>query len=432
MSDASLTQDDRGATVRRKSKVIIVAGLLATMSACSDDGESGSASSTSGVETTGVTADATTESSVSPSGPPGSSGPASGEPIVVGTLFVEASGIIEVANRDALESLFAAWNAEGGVAGRPIELASANGGLDPAATAAAARQLVEEDQVVAMVLPLSPVDCQANGQYYETQQITVLFSISDECGSLATTFPNGASFAETLRVPAHWAVTDEGRRRVAYIGVDVPSSRSEASAIRTQVEADGGELVMEEYVPFVGVDATSIVARMVQNDVDAVIAGVNPTELLTFLSIADSQGVGIPDDVTWIGSPVAYDEDVVAQLGATGDELVTFTPNVPFADPQLDDLLATWRSDDAERSMTGTVATSWLAADVLRQLIESIDGEVTRESMLAAATAASEFDSVVSPVPVAFNASGPVAAAGYVLRIDGGTFSAASGLITLD
>jgi branched-chain amino acid transport system substrate-binding protein len=415
--------------MRGTTRVAVAAALLATVTACGgDDGPTAvttTTATTESIEQPSATTDAadTTESTAGE--------PASGEPIVVGTLYVEAGGIVEAKNRDAMDSLFAAWNADGGIAGRPIELAAENGGLDPAASAASARKLVEEEQVVAMVLPLSPVDCQANGQYYEQKQVTVLFNISDECGPLGVTFPNGAPNADTLRVPSHWAVADQGAERIAYIGVDVPSSRAEGEAVRSQVEADGGEVVMEEYVPFIGVDVTSIAARLVQNEVDAVVASINPMELLNFLSVADAQGVGIPDGVLWVGSPVVYDEAVLPQLGATGEGLVTFSITTAASDPLLAGYLASWRADDPDRPMSGTVQTSWLAADVLRQLLESVDGEITRESVLAAAQAATSFESDIAPFPLPFVDGAPPTIAGFVYRIESAQFTPVSELISL-
>jgi ABC-type branched-subunit amino acid transport system substrate-binding protein len=358
-------------------------------------------------------------------------GPASVEPILIGTVFVDTGGVTLADNREAMESLFAAWNEDGGIGGRPLELVAENGGLDPASASAAARKLVDEAGVVAMVLPLSPVDCQANGRYYEEQEITVLFSLSDECTPLAGTYPNGAAQSAALRLPVHYLTGERSVKRIAYVGADVPSSRSEAEAVRAQAEADGAELVLEEYVPLFGADAGSVLARIERAAADAVLLTINPVDIATFLTAAGTQGIGLGSDVIWVASPVVYDERLIATLSAPGDGLLTFTPTVPYTDPAVDEYIAIWRADDPQRPMSGTVATSWLAADVLRQLLESVDGEITRASVLAAAAEATELTSDLSPLPIPMTARDETPVAGYVIELRDGELAPVSDLIVL-
>jgi ABC-type branched-subunit amino acid transport system substrate-binding protein len=281
------------------------------------------------------------------------------------------------------------------------------------------------------VLPLSPVDCQANGRYYEQQEITVLFSLSDECTRLAVTYPNGAGQSAALGLPVRYVTAERSVKRIAYVGADVPSSRAEAETVRAQAEADGAEVVLEEYVPLFGADASGVLARIKQSAADAVLLTINPVDVATFLTAARTQGIGIGSDVTWVASPVVYDERLIATLSAAGDGLLTFTPTVPFTDPAIDDYVRIWRADDPQRPMSGTVATSWLAADVLRQLLESVDGEITRASVLAAAAEATELTSDVSPLSVSMTTREPAPVAGYVIELRNGALTPVSDLITL-
>jgi branched-chain amino acid transport system substrate-binding protein len=425
----------RGA--RSMTTSALVAGMLLATACGSDDGTVADAADST-VPT--VDASTTTEASATTVATDGSSaappttevslGPATGEPILIGTLVAEAGGVNLTDNRDGMQAIFDAWNAEGGVNGRPLELVSENAGLDPTGAGSAARKLVEENGVVAMVLPLSPVDCQANGQYYEQQRITVLYGISDECTPLDVTFPNGGSAADGLRIPTHWAVTERQARRIAYVGVDAPTSRAELDAVRAQAEADGAEVVVEEFVPFIGADPTSVVARMQEADVDTVMVSVNPVDLATFLSAAATQGVG-PSDITWIASPVVYDERVPPTLGPSADGLMTYTPNRPFEDPAVAPYVDIWRSSDAARPMTGMVVNAWLAADTLRELLDGINGEITRETILSAAQGTDALESDLTTVAIPFASSAPPDIAGYMLQLSGTTFTTVSELITL-
>jgi branched-chain amino acid transport system substrate-binding protein len=426
---------------------VLAGALMLIAAACSSGSDASSTAVTDAATPTEVdgpsttaapVAESTAAPTVDPTSPPASTPsvtqapqPATGEPIKVGTIYVDSNGIRLVDNRDGLEALFAAWNEVGGVDGRPIELVAEQGGLDPAATSTAARKLVEEDGVVAMVLPMAPVDCQANGAYYEAQAIAVLFQISDECAPLEVTFPNGGSQASALKIPTSYLATARQSKRIAYIGIDIPSSRNEAENARAQAAAEGAELVIEEYVPFFGADVNSVVVRLKQADVDGVLMSINPMDVPTFLNVAAAQGIGLESEVSWVASPVAYDENLLAPLSAGGDGLLTYTPSVPFTDPALADYLGAWRADDQARPMTGMVVNAWMAADVLRALLASIDGDITRESVLAAAQASGDIDTIASPLPIPMNPTSASKVSGTVIELRDGKLSPVSDLITV-
>lgn len=92
-------------------------------------------------------------------------------PIVVGSVnalsgpatFPEASAAAKV--------VFDQVNAEGGIKGRKIDYKILDDKADPATASAAAREVVESGNAVALVGSASLLDCEVNGSYYVQQKI---------------------------------------------------------------------------------------------------------------------------------------------------------------------------------------------------------------------------------------------------------------------
>lgn len=81
--------------------------------------------------------------------------PAKGEPILIGGLFAEsgASAFVGTATRLVAEMAFKEINESGGVLGRPLKLIRYDDQSDPNAALRLARQLVEQDKVLAIIGP---------------------------------------------------------------------------------------------------------------------------------------------------------------------------------------------------------------------------------------------------------------------------------------
>ena len=87
----------------------------------------------------------------------------------------------------AAQAVFDRVNAAGGINGRLIEYISVDDGADPAQASKAARRLVDEDQVVAMVGSASLVECTVNATFYAQQGVVSIPGIGVEPGRLPAT-----------------------------------------------------------------------------------------------------------------------------------------------------------------------------------------------------------------------------------------------------
>jgi branched-chain amino acid transport system substrate-binding protein len=92
-------------------------------------------------------------------------------PIVVGSVnALSGAATFPEASR-AAKAVFDAANAAGGVNGRKIDYKAIDDKGDPAAAAAAAREVVAADNAVALVGSSSLIECEINARYYEQQKI---------------------------------------------------------------------------------------------------------------------------------------------------------------------------------------------------------------------------------------------------------------------
>jgi branched-chain amino acid transport system substrate-binding protein len=71
-----------------------------------------------------------------------------------------SSGPVQITTATrALEAYIAGYNERGGRNGRPVELVVRDGSFDPGKAAAAARELVDQEEVVGMAGSVSFPDC---------------------------------------------------------------------------------------------------------------------------------------------------------------------------------------------------------------------------------------------------------------------------------
>ncbi len=103
-----------------------------------------------------------------PPPPPEPAAPAeaTGEPIRVGNISSLTGGALFPEASAAAAAVFERVNAAGGIGGRPIELIIEDDGGTPEGAATAARKLVEQDDVVAMVGSASTLECVVNAGLY--------------------------------------------------------------------------------------------------------------------------------------------------------------------------------------------------------------------------------------------------------------------------
>jgi branched-chain amino acid transport system substrate-binding protein len=354
--------------------------------------------------------------------------PASGEPIRVGHIS-SLSGPINIPSAGyAAEVAFEQYNTCGGFNGQPLELVTLDGGLDPGTSAAAARELVEQDDVVGFVGNNAFLDC-LNGQYYVDNAVANIgSSYDDTCFQSEAIFPTLANFDRNIFPGIRYAL-DQGKTSFAYLALDIPGQRAQSEALRTYLESEGAELTTEIFVPFGSTDANAAIQTIRADDVDAVVMSVDEVLFGAAAATAVQQGVG-PDTKMWIAPSGIYSAKAVAAIGPAGNGVLVVAnydvvENGNELAAELSDAIV---ENHPDTLVDGFAQLGWIAAETFLAALDSIDGELTRESLLAAMNDLGPVDSEFLPEPVVANSALPrnLVSQGLVLQLQDGEYSVVS------
>jgi branched-chain amino acid transport system substrate-binding protein len=408
-----------------------VAALAFTVGACSSDGETTTpptnTSATSAAPITGAStssSEAPVETSADPAPDPSASPTEPAEPRgVLNIGFSEAilPGDPLAPIADAVQLQFDEWNEAGGVAGYQLELALNDGGMTPDAIGAAARDLVDEQGAVALFAAQNPTDCFTNRAYYESAGIGVIGMNAEACSDSPIAFPLSQEIGTTFPLIDSVLAARPGQR-IAAIAVDVPGSRVELERLSTLAAARGATVELAEYVPFIGYDATATMVRVKQAEPDVVYLVLAPNDFATFATAAVQQGTQPSESLTWIGGVGAYADAVGVALGASGEGMLS----VDITDderPGGDEAAAMWSAAYPDVPFGQEAQAGFTLADVLRAGIESVDGEVTRESLRAALASLDSITARFLPDPLDYTESPRIAEQGiFTVTLRNGTW----------
>jgi branched-chain amino acid transport system substrate-binding protein len=220
---------------------------------------------------------------------PAEAAPANDDVIKIGVVAT-LEGAFKVLGEDAVRGVEMAVAEFGGeIAGKKIELITASSdAAKPEVALAAARKLVEKDNVDIVVSPLSGDEGLAIKEYAKTQP--------------EKTFVNGTSGAQdtTLRDPApnffrfsldgaQWmgglgtyAHDVQGYQRIVTLGEDYSFPHSQAGGFLVEFCRAGGTVDSQFWVP-VGTNDYSSIVSAIPADIDAIYVALGGTDAVNFL-----------------------------------------------------------------------------------------------------------------------------------------------------
>lgn len=211
---------------------LFVAGIVLALGLAACGGSDDSSSSSD-------TAAATTEES--------SGGPApTGDPIVLG-MICDCSGIF-AASQGAMPETVKAWeesvNAEGGINGHPVEVKIGDDEANPTKALAAAKKLVEQDKIVALVGSFS-VAMEAFLPYLEEKEIPIIggYAAGPAVANSEFFFPSGAN-QSTGQFLTSLAAIEAGHDKLASAYcTETPQCKEITAAQESFMKELGGEVV---------------------------------------------------------------------------------------------------------------------------------------------------------------------------------------------
>lgn len=315
-----------------------------------------------------------------------------GEPIKIGHIcdLTGTEAMIGAEEKLALE--FAVKHLGNNIAGRPVEIIESDGMSSTDTAVDAAVRMVENDGVCAILGPTQVGQKAGVSEYMAEAEVPLIFYN----GSPAYLFMKnpwliGAGGANPqMNVIADYAYNELGYRRVNILTMDNTGFITFADEFEKLFTALGGEIVDRKYVPFGTSDWSVYFASM--QDADAIMAWSTSSNATGLWNDWYNTGMYKRQPIVGIMQS-AFTEYYIMNAIAGSDKAVaeaamgTYAPSayVPDIDtPENKEFVEAWTEEFGVAPASTHCGQVYQAYLLLKTAIESIDGEITNESLLAA------------------------------------------------
>ncbi|MEM9104378.1 MAG: substrate-binding domain-containing protein [Pseudomonadota bacterium] len=242
-------------------------------------------------------------------------GPAfSADPIRVGVLLPRSGpgGLFGPSCENATNLAVTEINESGGILGRMVEPVFADAGGPPADATQAALKLWKGDQVDAFV---GMHDSAVRGALTNLfkGEVPYIYTPVYEGGECSSgTYVLGETPAQQLAPVVPWMAENKGASKWYLIGNDYNWPRDTNAAAKGYIEASGGTVVGEEYLPFTADNFDSNLAKIKSSGADTVLITLVGGASVGFNRAFAS--FGLSDSVTRLGTLI--EENTLAGIGA--------------------------------------------------------------------------------------------------------------------
>ena len=284
----------------------------ATAAPAADDGPA-STEPAQDSETEPDPAPATTEAAAAAA--PDESAAPSGEPVRIGILFSNSgpAGIFGQPTANIAEFISEDINAAGGINGRPVETYLADDATDPAIGRQAMEQLIESDGVDVVLGTHSSATREAAKPLAEDAGVLYIYAALYEGGECsAVMFNTGEVPSQQLAPVIPWMMDETGGSKWFLLGNDYVWPRRSFELARQYIEAAGGEVVGEEYVPLGTQDFSSVAQQIAGSGAELIFPALVGGDAIAFETQAVDFGIG-QDAIGRLAN--IYEENVLGVMG---------------------------------------------------------------------------------------------------------------------
>lgn len=327
----------------------------------------------------------------------------------------------------AVRALFDLVNADGGVRGRRLELIVEDDRGDPAQAVRAARRLVDDQHVVALVGSASIVDCASNAAFYQQAGVMSLqgTGIEPACFTSSHVVPVNTGPYLATRNALQFARTLGSKRPCAFI-LDLPGTRSSYQSVLSAWSEQSGVAVAHTAHFSPSDDAVALVRQAVDKRCDSVVhTGVEPMVLQWVHAAQKTQLLaGVP---TIFLTP-AYTERVATELRQSVLPIYCMAEFEPWSSRSLS--LTHWRAvmRRGKVPMSSFSQGGYVAAQVFVRVLRDMEGELTRERVADALRAVSgmQLSMIGTPFSVGSGGAHNPNRAALPMRLEQGTWRISS------
>lgn len=278
---------------------------------------------------------------------------------------------------------FDAINAAGGVNGRRIEYVSLDEGSNPQTATSAARRLVADPDVVALVGGSGLFDCPVNAATYAAAGLMSLqgASVAPECFASSHIVPmnNGPYLA--LENAVAFAVEHLKHQRICVSGLDLPGMEDGYRRSLDRLKPSLKSAVVD--VTFMSQDAdfAKAVGDRLARRCSAVIFTGHEPAVLQWLEAAQKQGMG---EIDWIFLTPAYTDQVAKAIRTPQARVYAMAEFEPWQSASL--AMLDWERvmRRADLPLSALAQGGYVAAQVFVRVARQIQGPITRATFAQA------------------------------------------------
>jgi urea transport system substrate-binding protein len=235
--------------------------------------------------------------------------PPDGDGIKVGVLH-SLSGtmsISETAVRDAELLAIKEINEAGGVLGQQVEAVVEDGASDWPTFAEKAEKLLTTDEVAAVFGGWTSASRKAMLPVFEGLDGLLFYPVQYEgLEASPNIFYTGATTNQQI-IPALDYIKEQGMTKVFLVGSDYVFPRTANKIINAYAEANGLEIVGEEYLPLGDTNVATIVSKVLAAEPDIVFNTLNGDSNVAFFKELKAKG-NTPDQIQTVSVSVAEEE----------------------------------------------------------------------------------------------------------------------------
>lgn len=305
---------------------------------------------------------------------------------------------------EAAAAVFDRVNADGGIGGRMIEYRAMDDKADPATATASAREVVGSDEVVALVGGASLLDCEINASYYEQENVRSIQGIGVDPGCFNS--PNIAPanigpFNDTTLTMLYGSEQLGLDKLCVFTSVIGSTGPAYQAAVDRWSETTGKEpLYIDDTVAYGGADYTSYIVRAKEAGCDGIVSNAVEPDAIGQIKAANQQGW---DDVTFLFLTSVYSENFATAITNSGAGVYVPAEFFPFT--AENEINADWRDlmEENNIALTSFSQGGYLAATFMVEVLESIDGDITRDSVNEALANMQPIDNDMIAYPYQFD-----------------------------
>ena len=316
-----------------------------------------------------------------------------------------------------MEQGLALWLKENGnrMAGRSVELFTADTGGVPANTRSKTQELVERNDVSAIIGPLAAFEALAIDDYTKEKGIPV-FSIA-AAEDITQRHPDPwfcrvtSSSAQCAQPLADYARTALGYKTMATIGDDIAYGQEQNAGFQRVFEDMGGRIVQKLWPPLNAPDYGTFVAQL--KEVDGIFMSFAGSNGFRFFKQFKEYGGATPI----LGGMTAVDEAVLQQMGADAVGMISTN----WYSAQLDNasnkrfvagMQAEYKADPGYYA-----AGTYVAAQVMDAALRQVGGKIEDKQAFMKAVREGSFPETARG-PVRFDRYGNVVGNVYIRKVE--------------